>query len=161
VDGSPEAYVSFSHVSGGDYNAAWDIWFNRTDPANPYLLGQNSGTEIMIWLVNHTFFHPWATVRIEGRTWQFMSWIATNRHNGTQWHYIAFIAPQDISQSCLRNRGAPSPDGRARKTGRPAAPQGTTGIPAKTSDVEVQLTDCDVARPRRAGKATLRSHVEV
>ena len=101
ADGSPEAYVSLDRVPGGDYNAAWDIWFNRTDPSNPYLLGQNDGTEVMIWLVNHTFFHPTATIWVGGRVWQIMSWIATNRNNGTQWHYIAFIAPNDLSHATL------------------------------------------------------------
>ena len=101
VDGSPEASVSFSSVPGGDYNAAWDIWFNRTDPSNLYLHGQDDGAEVMIWLVNHTYFHPTATVEVGGRTWQFMSWIATNRSNGTQWHYVAFIAPKDLPDTTL------------------------------------------------------------
>jgi hypothetical protein len=101
LDGSPEAYVNFTHVPSGDYNAAWDIWFNRTDPSNPATLGQNDGTELMIWLVNHTFFHPERTVWIQNQPWQVMSWIATNRSNGVQWHYIAFIAPADLSHATL------------------------------------------------------------
>lgn len=101
ADGSPEVDVNFTHVPGGDYNAAWDIWFNRTDPSNPATLGQNDGTEVMIWLVNHTYFHPAWTVWIQNRPWQVMSWIATNRSNGAQWHYIAFIAPADLSHATL------------------------------------------------------------
>jgi hypothetical protein len=30
MDGSPEAYVNFTNIPGGDYDAAGDIWFNRT-----------------------------------------------------------------------------------------------------------------------------------
>jgi hypothetical protein len=101
ADGSPEASVSFSYVPSGDYNAAWDIWFNRTDPSNLYLHGQDDGAEVMIWLANHTYFHPMATVQVGGHTWQFMSWIATNRNNGTQWHYVAFIAPENLSHATL------------------------------------------------------------
>jgi hypothetical protein len=101
ADGSPEAYVNFTHTPGGDYNAAWDIWFNRTDPSDPTITGQNDGTEVMIWLVNHTFFHPALTVWVEGRPWKVMSWIATNRSNRVQWHYIAFIAPGDVSGARL------------------------------------------------------------
>ena len=100
ADGSPEVDVNFTHVPGGDYNAAWDIWFNRTDPSNPATLGQNDGTEVMIWLVNHTYFHPAATVWIQNRPWQVMSWIAINR-NGVRWRYIAFIAPADLSHATL------------------------------------------------------------
>jgi hypothetical protein len=101
ADGSPQAYVDFSSIPGADYNGAWDIWFNRTDPADPSTIGQNNGAEVMIWLVNHTGFHPTWTVSIEHVRWQVMAWIATNRATGVQWHYLAFIAPHDIPRAAL------------------------------------------------------------
>jgi hypothetical protein len=101
VDGSPQVGVSFTHIPGANYNGAFDIWFNRTDPADPYSLGQNDGTELMIWLVNHTGFHPSYTVEVDGHPWEVMSWIAYNRTTGTHWHNIAFIAPTDISHAAL------------------------------------------------------------
>jgi hypothetical protein len=101
MDGSPEAFVSLSAVPGGQYNATWDIWFNKTYPSNLYLHGQNDGAEIMVWLVNHTSLHPTATVEVGGRTWQFMSWMASNKSNGTRWHYVAFIAPRDLTHATL------------------------------------------------------------
>jgi hypothetical protein len=35
MDGSSEAYVNFTNIPSGDYNAAGDIWFNRTYPSHP------------------------------------------------------------------------------------------------------------------------------
>jgi hypothetical protein len=101
ADGSPEAYVDFTNIPGAIYNATWDVWFNRTDPADPATIGQDNGTELMIWLVNHTFFRPTWTVTVEGSKWQVMEWIATNKATGIQWHYLAFIAPHDITKATL------------------------------------------------------------
>jgi hypothetical protein len=40
--------VSVKSLPRGDYNAACDIWFNKTDPSNPWLLDGNNGAEVMI-----------------------------------------------------------------------------------------------------------------
>jgi hypothetical protein len=45
--------VSVKSVPGGYYNGTFDIWFNKTDPYDPWKLGGNNGAEIMIRLVNH------------------------------------------------------------------------------------------------------------
>jgi hypothetical protein len=47
-DGEPLAAVSVKSLPRGDYNAACDIWFNKTDPSNPWLLDGNNGAEVMI-----------------------------------------------------------------------------------------------------------------
>jgi hypothetical protein len=61
MDGSSEAYVNFTNIPGGDYNAAGDIWFNRTYPSHSSIVGRDDGAEVTIWPVNHTFFHDEAT----------------------------------------------------------------------------------------------------
>lgn len=85
-DGEPQTSVRFS-LHPGRYNAAYDIWFNKTD-AHP---GQDNGTEVMVWLA-----HPGLSegfdryVSIDGIEWGVMEWTAD--HNNTRWHYVAYVA---------------------------------------------------------------------
>jgi len=83
TDGSPEASVNFMNIPGGDYNAAWDIWLNRTDPSDPSVAGQHDGTEVMTWPINHTFFHPTWTDWMEDHPWEVMSWKTRLSGHGT------------------------------------------------------------------------------
>ena len=100
-DGTPLAAVSVKTVPGGYYNAAYDIWFNKTDPYDPWQLGGNNGTEVMIWLVNHEGHLGAGDYKIDGTSWRVMKWIAENHRTGTTWHYIAFIAPSTITSAKL------------------------------------------------------------
>ena len=43
--------VSMTYPSSGTYDAAYDIWFNKSQPSAT--TGQNDGAELMVWL-NHT-----------------------------------------------------------------------------------------------------------
>ncbi|MFF1869771.1 hypothetical protein [Kitasatospora herbaricolor] len=43
--GTPQTSVAYRTVNGGEWDAAYDIWFDSSaDPA-----GQNNGAELMIW----------------------------------------------------------------------------------------------------------------
>jgi len=101
-DGDPLAAVSVKTVKGGYYNAAYDIWFNKTDPYDPWSLGDDNGAEVMIWLVNHEGKLGTGNYKIDGHSWRAMRWIAKNHRTGITWHYIAFIAPSDITAASLR-----------------------------------------------------------
>ena len=100
-DGNPQAAVSVTSVPGGYYNAAYDIWFNKTDPDDPSKLGGNDGAEVMIWLVTHEGALGSGHYQIDGRTWRMMKWIAKNHRTGVTWNYIAFIAPEDVTSANL------------------------------------------------------------
>ena len=61
--------TSMSYPSGGNWDAAYDIWFDPTARTN----GQNTGAEIMVWL-NHSgppqpIGSKVATVSLAGGTW--------------------------------------------------------------------------------------------
>jgi glycosyl hydrolase family 12 len=101
-DGNPLVAVSVKSVPGGDYNAAYDIWFNKTDPTDPWQLGGNNGAEIMIWLVTHERLQGTGNYQIDGRSWRMMKWEANNPRTGLTWRYIAFIAPSDMTTATLR-----------------------------------------------------------
>jgi hypothetical protein len=101
-DGNPLVSASVKTVPNGYYNAAYDIKFNKTDPYNPWALGDDNGTEIMIWVVNHEEPLGTGNYQIDGHSWQVMKWIAENHQTGVTWHYIAFIAPSDLTSTSLR-----------------------------------------------------------
>jgi hypothetical protein len=101
-DGNPTTAVSVTTVPGGYYNAAYDIWFNKTDPDNPWALGRDNGTEVMIWLVTHEGSSQGSGhYQIDGRTWRMMKWVAGNHQTGATWDYIAFIAPKNVTSANL------------------------------------------------------------
>jgi hypothetical protein len=101
-DGDPLATVSVKLMPIGYYNAAYDIWFNKTDPNDPWELGENNGAEVMIWLVNHEIPLGTGNYTIDGHSWRMMKWRARNSQTGRTWNYIAFIAPSDITTATLR-----------------------------------------------------------
>jgi hypothetical protein len=101
-DGDPLGSVSVTTVPGGYYNAAYDIWFNKTDPSDPWQLGDDDGAEVMIWLVNHEGSLGTGNYTIDGHSWRVIKWIAKNHRTGVSWHYIAFIAPSDLTTASLR-----------------------------------------------------------
>jgi hypothetical protein len=76
----------YSAQAPGQWNAAYDLWF---DP-HPRRNGQVTGTEIMLWLdiKNMPAVSGWPVLRIDGASWQFLHW--RTFHNGTSWNYIQF-----------------------------------------------------------------------
>jgi len=101
-DGNPLVAVSVNSVPGGDYNAAYDIWFNKTDPSDPWELGENNGAEVMIWLVNHQPPQGAGNYKIDGHSWTMMKWKAGNSQTKTTWRYIAFITTSNMTTATLR-----------------------------------------------------------
>ncbi|MEU5314106.1 cellulose binding domain-containing protein [Streptomyces sp. NPDC021562] len=81
--------ISYSYVSGAQYDAAYDIWLDPT----PRTDGVNR-TEIMVWL-NHVgavqpVGSPTGTSTVAGRSWQVWS-----GNNGTN-DVLSFVAPSAI-----------------------------------------------------------------
>jgi hypothetical protein len=90
-DGTPVTSVA-TWLNSGVYNAAYDIWFNKTD-AHP---SQDNGTEIMIWIA-HPGIDVWDVSRrvtIDGIQWAVMTWTAYNSGAKKSWHYVAYVAEQ-------------------------------------------------------------------
>ena len=93
-DGMPVTSVA-ARLNRGVYNAAYDIWFNKTD-AHP---SQDDGTEIMIWIA-HPGIGVWDVTRrvtIDGIHWAVMTWTAHNSTAKKSWHYVAYVAQQQRS----------------------------------------------------------------
>lgn len=93
-DGTPVTSVA-AGLDPGVYNAAYDIWFNKTD-AHP---SQDDGTEIMIWIA-HPRINVWDVARhvtIDGIHWAVMTWTAYNSTAKKSWHYVAYVAQQQRS----------------------------------------------------------------
>lgn len=79
---------SISVPSSGSWNAAYDIWFNKTSSAS----GQNNGAEMMIWL-NSRNVQPAGSrvatnVSIAGAQWDV--WYTPVSGSGITWNYIAY-----------------------------------------------------------------------
>jgi Glycosyl hydrolase family 12 len=85
-----------------DYYAAYDIWFNKTDPPDPWELGENNGADLMIWLVNHQPPQGTGNYKIDGHSWTMMKWTAGNSQTKTTWRYIAFITTPNLTTAALR-----------------------------------------------------------
>lgn len=93
-DGMPVTSVA-TGLNPGVYNAAYDIWFNKTD-AHP---SQDDGTEIMIWTA-HPGIDVWDIARqvtIDGIHWTVMTWTAHNSTAKKSWHYVAYVAEHQRS----------------------------------------------------------------
>lgn len=86
--GSAPSSWSITVPSSGSWNAAYDIWFNKTSSSS----GQNNGAEMMIWL-NSRNVQPAGTrvasnVSIAGAQWDV--WYTTVSGSGVTWNYIAY-----------------------------------------------------------------------
>ncbi|MFZ5988829.1 MAG: GH12 family glycosyl hydrolase domain-containing protein [Bacillota bacterium] len=81
--GSANSSWSISPISSGAWDAAYDIWFNKSSSTS----GQPDGAEMMIWL-NHRGVQPAGskvgTANIAGATWDV--WYAN-----MGWNYIAYV----------------------------------------------------------------------
>ena len=78
--------VSMSYPSSGTYDAAYDIWFHRSQPSAA--TGQNDGAELMVWLNRQGSIQPIgsrvATVSIAGSTWDV--WFGN-----TGWNVVSYV----------------------------------------------------------------------
>ena len=95
--GMPRQYSAMSSVPSswsisvpttGSWNAAYDIWFNKSSSSS----GQNDGAEIMIWL-NSRNVQPAGTrvasgVSIAGAQWDV--WHTTMSGSGVTWNYVGY-----------------------------------------------------------------------
>ena len=72
-------------ATGGAYDAAYDVWFNRS----PSTVGQPDGTELMIWLDHDGAVQPAgakvATVALAGANWDL--WMGKME----SWRYVAYV----------------------------------------------------------------------
>jgi cellulose 1,4-beta-cellobiosidase len=88
--GSVSTSVDMTYPGSGVYDAAYDIWFNKSQPSPS--TGQNDGAELMVWL-NHTgsiqpIGSPVATVTIAGASWDV--WFGTASGAAT-WNVISYV----------------------------------------------------------------------
>jgi len=85
-------------IGTGAWDAAYDIWFNKTSATT----GQPDGAELMIWLNHRGGIRPAgqkvATVQIDGATWDL--WTADFK-----WKYIAYVrsTPSDSAKLELKD----------------------------------------------------------
>lgn len=82
--GGASSNVSMTLPDSGEWNAAYDLWFDPT----PRTDGQNTGAELMIWL-NHRgspqpIGQPVGTAEIAGATWEV--WVGN-----TGWNVISYV----------------------------------------------------------------------
>jgi endoglucanase len=82
--GDPRATYDITTPDAGEWDAAFDIWFDPT-PAPP---GQNYGAEVMIWADHRgspqPIGGPVATVTLEGGTWDV--WVGN-----IGWNVISYV----------------------------------------------------------------------
>jgi hypothetical protein len=86
ASGSPRIKVSWSALPGHAHPAI-DMWFSRRDPADPYLLRQNDGAEIMVWFTGDRHWNPPHITIDDGR--YNLTWWETY-HHGVHWPLIIF-----------------------------------------------------------------------
>ena len=84
--------ASMTYPSSGTYDAAYDIWFNKSKPTTT--TGQNDGAEVMVWLKHTGVIQPIgskiATVSIAGATWDVWS-------GNIGWNVISYVRQSTTS----------------------------------------------------------------
>lgn len=89
--------VRMTFPSSGTWNAAYDIWFHRTQPSST--TGQNDGAELMIWLDHRGPIQPIGslvgTATIAGATWDV--WFGN-----TGWNVISYVRQSGTNALDLR-----------------------------------------------------------
>jgi Cellulose binding domain/Glycosyl hydrolase family 12/IPT/TIG domain len=82
---SASTSVNAALTSGGNYDVAYDIWFNQTSTTS----GQPNGTEVMVWINHNGFPQPFgsqvATVTIDGASWA----VWTGRQSS--WNIVSYV----------------------------------------------------------------------
>jgi hypothetical protein len=84
--------VSMSYPGSGTYDAAYDIWFNKSRPSTT--TQQNDGAELMVWL-NHTgsiqpIGSKVGTANVAGATWDV--W-----YGSSGWNVISYVRQSPTS----------------------------------------------------------------
>ncbi|MGY4646163.1 GH12 family glycosyl hydrolase domain-containing protein [Cellulomonas sp. URHB0016] len=84
--------VSMTYPSSGTYDAAYDIWFNKSRPSST--TQQNDGAELMVWL-NHTgsiqpIGSKVGTANVAGATWDV--W-----YGSVGWNVISYVRQSPTS----------------------------------------------------------------
>ena len=95
--GTISTSVSMSYPSSGTWNAAYDVWFHRSQPSAS--TGQNDGAELMIWLNRQGSIQPIGsqvgTAQIAGATWDV--W-----YGGGGWNVISYVRQQSTTSLNFR-----------------------------------------------------------
>ncbi|MFC9331271.1 RICIN domain-containing protein [Kitasatospora sp. NPDC057015] len=90
--GTPQTSVSYRTVNGGEWDAAYDIWFDSS--ANP--AGQNNGAELMIWGNHRGAPQPAGqkigTANLAGAGWDVWEGRLTN--GGIGWNVVSYVRQQ-------------------------------------------------------------------
>jgi hypothetical protein len=86
--------VSMTYPGSGTYDAAYDIWFNKSRPSTT--TQQNDGAELMVWL-NHTgsiqpIGSKIGTATIAGATWDVWS-------GSSGWNVISYVRQSPTSSA--------------------------------------------------------------
>lgn len=81
---------SITLPGSGEYNAAYDLWFNKTATTT----GQPDGAELMIWLAHTDGIQPQGSniannISIAGATWNI--WTGQNTNEGVTWNTITYV----------------------------------------------------------------------
>jgi hypothetical protein len=86
--------VSMTYPSSGTYDAAYDIWFNKSQPTTT--TGQNDGAELMVWLNHQGSIQPIGskvgTATIAGATWDVWS-------GNSGWNVISYVRQTTTSSA--------------------------------------------------------------
>lgn len=79
----------------GTWNASFEMWLGKSRMT----MGHANAAELMVWINHHgqccALAHDYKRLHIDGRTWLFSHWRATDRsvglpYSGIQWNYIQF-----------------------------------------------------------------------
>jgi hypothetical protein len=113
-------------ATGGAFDAAYDVWFNRT----PSTGGQPDGTELMIWLDHGGGVQPAgskvATVTIDGASWDL--WMGKME----SWKYVAYVRqPATHQVDNLDIRAFTQDSSRSKRASRSG--RGAPALPPKAS----------------------------
>src|SRR5659263_150479 len=84
--------ASMSYPSTGTWDAAYDIWFNKSQPTTT--TGQNDGAEVMVWLNHRGTIQPIGskvgTASIAGATWDVWE-------GNIGWNVVSYVRQSSTS----------------------------------------------------------------
>jgi len=85
---SASTSVNTTEMPTGNYDVAYDIWFNQTAQAS----GQPNGTEVMIWINHNGTPQPYgtktATETIDGVSWEVWTGV---EGSSPSWNVISYV----------------------------------------------------------------------
>ncbi|MEV8096916.1 RICIN domain-containing protein [Kitasatospora sp. NPDC085879] len=90
--GNPQTSVAYRTIGSGEWDAAYDIWFD----SSPNPSGQNNGAELMIWGNHRGAPQPAGqkigTADLAGATWDVWEGRLTN--GGIGWNVVSYVRQQ-------------------------------------------------------------------